>query len=77
MSRKRDELDKNLLRLLTMFLIITMDTLVIDTKPVLTKETFRAMWETSIRVEFNVISSLRMSLFQVRDKILIDLDLIS
>ena len=76
-SRKRDKLDKNLLDPAVLFVVIATNTLIINTKPVLTKKTFRAMRETSIRVEFDVILSMRVILFETRDKIFIDLDLIS
>ena len=41
MGRKRVVLDKNLLQLFMMFLIITMDTLIINTNPILTIKTRR------------------------------------
>ena len=61
-GRKRGELDKNLLELLAMFLIITMNTLIVNTNPVLTKETFGVMREACIRVYFNMIFPMRTGL---------------
>ena len=61
-GRKRGELDKNLLELLAMFLIITMNTLIVNTNPVLTKETFGAMRKACIEVSFNMIFPMRTGL---------------
>jgi hypothetical protein len=60
--RKERSSEQLLLELLTIFFIVTMDALVINADPVLTKQTFGTVRKTSIRINLDVISSSWMRL---------------